>query len=98
MNNLIPEHLAAYAHSDNLQIEGGHRCFSLSCQGRDTFHIRYYGEPFDGLITDTDKAPVKIVAVEAVSGDEIVLFDGAEHGITLCSATNIAKIKSKTER
>ena len=80
MNNLIPEHLAAYAHSDSLQIEGGHRCFSLSCQGRDTFHIRYYGEPFDGLITDTDKAPVKIVAVEAVSGNEIVLFDGAEHG------------------
>lgn len=98
MNNLIPEHLAAYAHSDNLQIEGGHRCFSLSCQGRDTFHIRYYGEPFDGLITDTDKAPVKIVAVEAVSGDEIVLFDGAEHGYNAMFCDKYSQNKSKTER
>lgn len=97
MNNLIPEHLAAYAHRDSLQIEGEHRCFSLSCRGRNTFHIRYYGEPFDGLITDTDEAPVKIVAVEAVSGNKLYCLMERNMAITLCFATNIAQIKSKTE-
>ena len=77
----VPTHLQAYVRSgslhspDNIEYR-----FSLAADGADRFRIRYYGELYDGLITDTEDAPAKIVAVEPESGREILLFDGGRHG------------------
>lgn len=43
-------------------------------------HRRNYGNNFNGLIAETNEAPELIYAVDAVSGEEILLFDYAIHG------------------
>ncbi|WP_353166764.1 hypothetical protein [Acinetobacter sp.] len=46
------------------------------------FKIKYYGEIFDDyqLICATDSAPELIYAVDTESKEEILLFDGVQHG------------------
>ena len=94
----VPTHLQAYVRPgslnspDNIEYR-----FSLAADGADRFRIRYYGELYDGLITDTEDAPARIVAIEPESGREILLFDGGRHGYNaMLSATNTTKKRWKT--
>ncbi|WP_343744130.1 hypothetical protein [Chitinophaga sp.] len=43
-------------------------------------HEKHYGKNFNGLITNTDEAPELIYAVDILTGEEILLFDGARQG------------------
>lgn len=57
-----------------------------SSTGNEKLEIWYYGELFSIqnetqlYIGNTDTAPEKIVAKDPLTGEEIVLFDGAKHG------------------
>lgn len=54
-----------------------------SPSGGDKFRIKYYGqlvEDISGLLIGTDFAPLLVVAVDAETSDEILLFDGCTHG------------------
>lgn len=45
------------------------------------FKIKYYGElhsDYENLIVDTDFAPLKLIAIDAINGDEFLLFDGCK--------------------
>ncbi|NML23625.1 hypothetical protein HHL16_22285 [Pseudoflavitalea sp. G-6-1-2] len=44
------------------------------------FHEKNYGKHFAGLIAGSDFAPELIYAVDIVSGEKILLFDGCVHG------------------
>ncbi|WP_424003490.1 hypothetical protein [Maribacter sp. IgM3_T14_3] len=47
------------------------------------FKIKFYGalhEDYSNLIVETDFAPALVYAVDVVSGEEILLFDGCKHG------------------
>ncbi|MDP1510333.1 hypothetical protein L8C07_07310 [Paenibacillus sp. CMAA1739] len=48
--------------------------------GNTKFHIFYYGEFMDELIAVTEFAPQLIIAEDAVTGEQIVIFDGTRHG------------------
>ncbi|AUO06808.1 hypothetical protein NS115_10330 [Paenibacillus jamilae] len=48
--------------------------------GNTKFHIFYYGEFMDELIAVTVFAPQLIIAEDAVTGEQIVIFDGTRHG------------------
>jgi hypothetical protein len=49
--------------------------------GNTQFQIKYYGAlRKDGLIVATEFAPQKVVALDIVTGHEIVIFDGCQHG------------------
>lgn len=51
-----------------------------SSTGNTRFKIKYYGEIYSGLIGGTDDAPSLVHAVDATTGEEILLFDGCKHG------------------
>ena len=69
----VPTHLQAYVCPGSLNSpDNTEYRFSLAADGTDRFRIRYYGELYDGLITDTEDAPAKIVAIEPESGREIL--------------------------
>lgn len=57
-----------------------------STAGNELFEVWYYGDLFEvegeqqPYITDTDVAPEKIVAKDVLTGEEILLHDGAMHG------------------
>ncbi|MDO4879605.1 MAG: hypothetical protein Q3966_10015 [Neisseria sp.] len=77
----VPSHLQDYVRPGSLHSSDGIEYrFAIALDGADCFRIRYYGELYEGLITDTEAAPAKIVAVEPESGREILLFDGGRHG------------------
>ena len=94
----VPTHLQAYVRPgslnspDNIEYR-----FSLAADGADRFRIRYYGELYDGLITDTEDAPARIVAIEPESGREILLFDGGRHGYNamLCDEHDEETLKNR---
>lgn len=46
------------------------------------FRIKYYGDFFEkyGLIVSTDFAPALVVAEDVETGEQILLFDGCQHG------------------
>ncbi|MCS3798801.1 hypothetical protein [Niastella sp. OAS944] len=51
--------------------------------GQTKFRIKFYGrlhEKYNNLIVGTDFAPSLILAVDNVTGQEILLFDGCKHG------------------
>ena len=51
--------------------------------GNRKFKIKYFGalhEDYNNLIVETNFAPAMVYAVDAVSGEEILLFDGCKHG------------------
>ncbi|MEC0183662.1 hypothetical protein P4H61_19415 [Paenibacillus peoriae] len=48
--------------------------------GQTRFHIFYYGELMDELIAVTEFAPQLIIAEDAATGEQIVIFDGTRHG------------------
>src|SRR5262245_40327595 len=53
-----------------------------SQSGQTKFKIKYYGQlhPNDkALIVGTDFAPALVLAVDSVTGQEILLFDGCRH-------------------
>ncbi len=43
------------------------------------------------MITDTDFAPSKIIAIDLISGIEILLFDGCKHGYNAMFCDNYSK-------
>lgn len=57
-----------------------------STAGNELFEVWYYGDLFEvkgeqqPYITETDVAPEKIVAKDVLTGEEILLHDGALHG------------------
>ena len=57
-----------------------------STAGNELFEVWYYGDLFEVkgeqqlYITETDAAPEKIVAKDVLTGEEILLHDGALHG------------------
>lgn len=57
-----------------------------STTGNELFEVWYYGDLFEikgeqqPYIVDTDVAPEKIVAKDVLTGEEILLHDGALHG------------------
>jgi hypothetical protein len=54
-----------------------------SASGHTNFKIKFYGqlhEDYPNLIVGTDFAPSLIFAVDALSGQEFLLFDGCAHG------------------
>lgn len=53
-----------------------------SSTGNEKFEVWYYGDLFEGqtYIVDSDIAPEVIVAKDTVTGEEIVIHDGAIHG------------------
>lgn len=57
-----------------------------SIAGNELFEVWYYGDLFEvkgeqqPYISDTDTAPEKIVAKDVLTGEEILLHDGALHG------------------
>jgi hypothetical protein len=82
-----PSHLSKYVcymHSpyfqDLIDIEWRGQIQSSTQSKR--FKIKYYGELYDEyqLICATDFAPELIYAVDIESNEEILLFDGAQHG------------------
>ena len=58
----------------------------ISSGGNDRFEIWYYGDLFmvsgekRNYIVDTDFAPMKIVAKNIETNEEILIFDGTKHG------------------
>ena len=54
-----------------------------SSTGNNKFKIKYYGDlhdTYDSLIVETDFAPAKMVAIDILTKEEILLFDGCKHG------------------
>ncbi len=53
-----------------------------SSSGNKKFKIKYYGELMEehGLITATENAPALVYAIDIITGEEILLFDGGKHG------------------
>ena len=61
----VPTHLQPYIHADSLHsFDGIKYRFAIAHNGSNRFYIRYYGEFYDDLITDTDNAPAKVVGDE----------------------------------
>ena len=55
----------------------------ITSSGHTKFKIRYYGQLHDkhpNLIVRTDFAPSLVIAIDSLSNQEIVLFDGCKHG------------------
>jgi hypothetical protein len=48
--------------------------------GQTRFKIKYYGDRQGSLIVRTEFAPAKLFAVDEITGQEILLFDGCIHG------------------
>jgi hypothetical protein len=48
--------------------------------GQTTFKIKYYGDRQGSLVVRTEFAPAKLFAVDEITGQEILLFDGCIHG------------------
>ena len=95
----VPTRLQAYVRPGSLNSpDNTEYRFSLAADGADRFRIRYYGELYDGLITDTEDAPARIVAVEPESGREILLFDGGRHGYNamLCDEHDEETLENRT--
>jgi hypothetical protein len=72
------------------------------------FKIKYYGEILktsyeghllseNGLIVGTDFAPALVFAVDIISGEEILLFDGCKHGYNamFCDSYTIEQITNR---
>lgn len=84
---LAPSHLdkfACYKHADYFQdlIDIEWRGQIQSSTQNKRFKIKYYGDIFEEyqLICGTDIAPELIYAVDVESNEEILLFDGTQHG------------------
>ncbi len=48
--------------------------------GNTLFKIKYFGKLHQGYITHYGTPPQIVIAVDVVSGEEILLFDGCRHG------------------
>ncbi|MNW43396.1 hypothetical protein D3C74_205930 [compost metagenome] len=70
---IVPENPEAWVEQEwtgKLRSQAGHT----------KFHIFYYGELMDELIAVTEFAPQLIIAEDAVTSEQIVIFDGTRHG------------------
>ena len=80
----IPTYLEKYV--KDCQVNDYIRLTLCSSTGNELFEIWYYGDFFEvkdepqPFIVETDIAPEKIVAKDIVTGEEILIHDGAEHG------------------
>ena len=48
--------------------------------GGTKFKIKYYGDRMGSLVVATDFAPQKIIAIDAITGEELIIFDGCTIG------------------
>ncbi|MEM9674879.1 MAG: hypothetical protein ACFB15_26960 [Cyclobacteriaceae bacterium] len=72
----------------------------ISKVGNTKFKIRYYGDLHDyykTLITATEYAPQKVIAIDTQSGERILIFDGCKHGYNamLCDEYTNEQIESR---
>lgn len=75
-----------------------------SSSGNDTFEVWYYGNLFNvkgepqPYIVDTDDAPVKIIAKDSITGEEILIFDGFRYGYNgmFCDEFDKEAIENRT--
>lgn len=80
---LIPSNFKDYHQNTVTDSETITRFDLVAKNGNDRFKIQYYGEILpntENLIVATDFAPQLVIAVEPISSEEIVLFDGTKHG------------------
>lgn len=58
---------------------------------------KHHGKAFNGLITATDFAPELIYAVDIISNEEILLFDGCRHGYNnlFCDTYTTAQLQQR---
>jgi hypothetical protein len=81
-----PSYLAKYVSYDKAEyfkrvLEIEWRGQVQSSAGRTLFKLKYYGDRHpDGRIVGTGFAPALVYAVDVVSGEAILLFDGCRHG------------------
>ncbi|MRG44094.1 hypothetical protein GFS24_03165 [Chitinophaga sp. SYP-B3965] len=71
-----------------------------TASGQTKFRIKYYGkrhEKYPEVIVGTDFAPSLIFAVDTITGDEILLFDGCKHGYNamFCDVFSEEQIKER---
>jgi len=65
------------------------------------FKIKFYGalhEDYSNLIVETDFSPALVYAVDIVTGEEILLFDGCKHGYNamFCDTFTQEQIANRT--
>ena len=68
--------------------------------GNTKFRIKFYGElhnRYKTLITATEFAPQKVIAIDTQSGEEILIFDGCKYGYNamLCDVYTSEQIESR---
>jgi hypothetical protein len=71
-----------------------------TASGQTKFKIKFYGqlhEEYKNLIVGTDFAPSLVFAVDATTGQEILLFDGCKHGYNalFCDTFNDEQINNR---
>lgn len=109
-SKLPPTYLAPFVAADNIPVSYDFewRGKIQSSTGGTRFRIKYYGELFttdfkgrvvskNGLIAGTDFAPALAYAVDIHSGEEILLFDGCQHGhdALFCDAYNEEQLNNR---
>jgi hypothetical protein len=71
-----------------------------TASGQTKFKIKFYGqlhEEYKNLIVGTDFAPSLVFALDATTGQEILLFDGCKHGYNalFCDTFNDEQINNR---
>ena len=80
----IPSHLVGFV--KDCENKGFVQMTLCSSAANDLFEILYYGDLFQvkgeeqPYIVNTQVAPMKIVAKDIATGEEILVFDGGKHG------------------
>ncbi|MBQ8638521.1 MAG: hypothetical protein IJ468_05075 [Lachnospiraceae bacterium] len=80
---LIPTHLDGFVKEYAIRKHHFRRMTICSSSGTDQLELWYVGEVKEGKepwIIGTENQPVRIMAKDPVSGEEILIFDGARHG------------------
>jgi hypothetical protein len=69
-----------------------------TASGQKKFKITYFGQlhsDYQNLIVGTDDMPALVIAVESVSGEEILIFDGCRHGYNALFCDNYSEKNMK---
>lgn len=68
-----------------------------SRNGNTKFKIKFYGDLLDTLIVSKELVPQKVIAIDIISLEEIILFDGCQHGYNamFCDTYTIEEINNR---